>query len=99
METMKDGTVGYPTDGYFRILDTLRDSGQMNMYGAPRWLENEFGLPRDKTIEIFELWTQDVERRHAEEQLRLEQEWQMAPPDNDYDIFIGEESDDPQEYK
>ena len=84
-------TVGYPTDGYFRILDTLRDSGQMNMYGAPRWLENEFGLPRDKTIEIFELWTQDVERRHAEEQLRLEQEWQMAPPD--------EESEAPQEYK
>ena len=96
MDTMIDN---YPTDGYFRMLDTLRESGTMNMYGAPRWLQDEFQLERDKAIEIFELWTQDVERRHAEEQLRLEQEWQMAPPDNDYDIFIGEESDDPQEYK
>ena len=56
-------TVSYPTDGYFRMLDALRKSGTMNMYGAPRWLQDEFQLSPDKSIEIFELWTQDVERR------------------------------------
>ena len=69
---MKDGTVGYPTDGYFRILDTLRDSGQMNMFGAPQWLQTEFQLSRDKSIEIFELWTKECERKQEEEVNLLE---------------------------
>ena len=88
MDTM---TVSYPTDGYFRILDTLRDSGTMNMYGAPRWLQDEFQLERDKAIEIFELWTKHCERRRDEEEQLLQEQWQMAPPD--------EESEDPEDYK
>ena len=72
-------TASYPTDGYFRILDALRESGTMNMYGAPRWLQDEFQLERDKAIEIFELWTQDCERRRDEEEQLLQQQWQMEP--------------------
>ena len=72
-------TLTYPIDGYFRMLDTLRESGTMNMYGAPRWLQNEFQLSRDKSIEIFELWTKECERGRDEEDKRLQQQWQMEP--------------------
>ena len=39
------------------ILDTLRESGAMNMFGAPRWLNEEFGIPMHQAKEIFTAWT------------------------------------------
>ena len=39
------------------ILDTLRESGRMNMFGAPRWLNEEFGIPMRQAKEIFTAWT------------------------------------------
>lgn len=39
------------------ILDTLRESGAMNMFGAPRWLNEEFGIPIHQAKEIFLAWT------------------------------------------
>ena len=39
------------------ILDTLRESGRMNMFGAPRWLNEEFGIPMHQAKEIFTAWT------------------------------------------
>ena len=44
-------------DLYFEFLDDLRDSGIMNMMGAPRELQNEFGLNKIQAREIFGLWT------------------------------------------
>ena len=43
-------------DLYFEFLDDLRDSGTMNMMGAPRELQNEFGLNKIQAREIFGLW-------------------------------------------
>ena len=38
---------------YFEYLTDLRDSGTMNMMGAPRELEYEFGLDRAEAREVL----------------------------------------------
>ena len=47
-------------DLYFEFLDDLRDGGTMNMMGAPRELQNEFGLNKIQAREIFQLWTETL---------------------------------------
>ena len=42
------------------ILDSLRESGVMNMFGAPRWLNEEFGIPIHQAKEIFIAWSMSV---------------------------------------
>ena len=44
-------------DKWNAILDTLRESGAMNMFGAPRYLNEEFGIPMHQAKEIFMAWT------------------------------------------
>ncbi len=41
---------------YFEFLEDLRDSGIMNMMGAPRELQHEFGLDRAEAREVFQKW-------------------------------------------
>jgi|TARA_R110002153_G_scaffold27504_3_gene85450 hypothetical protein len=43
-------------DLYFEFLDDLKDSGTMNMMGAPRELQNEFGLNKIQARSVFQLW-------------------------------------------
>ena len=47
-------------DLYFEFLNDLRESGTMNMMGAPRELQNEFGLNKVQAREIFQLWTETL---------------------------------------
>ena len=47
-------------DLYFEFLDDLRDGGTMNMMGAARELQNEFGLNKIQAREIFQLWTETL---------------------------------------
>ena len=42
------------------ILDSLRESGAMNMFGAPRWLNEEFDIPIHQAKEIFIAWSMSV---------------------------------------
>ena len=44
------------------ILDDLRDSGAINMFGAPSWLENNFAVPRKEAKLIFNNWTETNNR-------------------------------------
>jgi len=46
---------------FFGILDALRESGQMNMFGAPRYLTEEFGLEKNKARAIVKLWMERKE--------------------------------------
>ena len=58
-------TVNYPIEGYFRMLDVLKESGadiESVLLDEPSWLEEEFQLPPEKAKEIFELWSNDTER-------------------------------------
>jgi len=46
---------------FFGILDALRESGQMNMFGAPRYLTEEFGLEKNKARAVFKAWMERKE--------------------------------------
>lgn len=41
---------------YFEYLDTLRESGATNMYGAGAYLQDEFGIERKEASEILTSW-------------------------------------------
>jgi len=41
---------------YFKYLTELRDSGTMNMMGAPRELQHRFGLDKAEAREVFSKW-------------------------------------------
>ena len=41
---------------YFVYLDELRESGTINMMGAPRELQFEFGIDKLEARNIFGLW-------------------------------------------
>ena len=45
---------------YFEYLTDLRDGGTMNMMGAPRELEYEFGLDRAEAREVFQKWCESL---------------------------------------
>ena len=55
-------------DLYFEFLNDLRESGTMNMMGAPRELEHEFGLNKIQAREIFGLWTEQFSTAKNPEQ-------------------------------
>ena len=49
-------------DVYFEYLDWLRESGKINMYGAPRVLENVFSeLDHKTSMEVFKAWCDSFE--------------------------------------
>jgi len=45
---------------YFDYLVELRDSGETNMWWAPSYLESEFGLSKNESIEVFKKWIQSL---------------------------------------
>ena len=59
------------TDKYlehFVYLDELRESGTINMMGAPRELQCEFGLDKIEARKIFQLWTEQFSAAKNPEQ-------------------------------
>jgi len=49
---------------YYEILDDLRESGEINMYGAPRWLEDNYGLSKKDARQVFKAWADSFTKRH-----------------------------------
>jgi len=49
------------TDRWNQILNDLRESGEINMFGAPRWLMDNYGLEKSEANEIFTTWTKTFE--------------------------------------
>tara|TARA_B100000287_G_scaffold232728_1_gene219088 strand:- start:397 stop:567 length:171 start_codon:yes stop_codon:yes gene_type:complete len=45
-------------EAYFDILDELKASGTMNMFGAPSYLVDNYGLSKDVAKLIFTKWTE-----------------------------------------
>ena len=41
---------------FYEELEALRVSGVMNMYGAPKWLEENYDLSREEAIYVFLAW-------------------------------------------
>jgi hypothetical protein len=44
-----------------RELDALREGGTMNMYGAPRWLMENFEMSKAGAEQVFLNWTKTIE--------------------------------------
>ena len=44
---------------YFRFLDSLRDSGATNMFGAAPYLTEVFGLDRCEAKDVLLEWMQN----------------------------------------
>ncbi len=49
------------TNEYREFLDDLRESGTINMFGAPRELQTVFGIDRAEARAIFTEWTKTFE--------------------------------------
>ena len=45
-------------DVLFEELESLRLSGVMNMNGAPRWLEQTYGLSSEEAKFVFTAWVE-----------------------------------------
>lgn len=43
---------------FFADLNLLRESGTMNMFGAPRWLRDNYELSREEANYVFKQWTE-----------------------------------------
>lgn len=43
---------------YFDWLDEIRESGVINMFAAPKALQENFGLSKEESMEIFLAWTE-----------------------------------------
>ena len=41
---------------FHQSLTDLQESGTMNMFGAPKWLQDIFGLSRDEAAYVFKTW-------------------------------------------
>lgn len=45
----------------FEFLDELRESGQINMFGAPAVLQDVFDMSKKEAMETFVAWTEQFE--------------------------------------
>jgi len=54
---------------YFDYLTQLRETGSINMFGAPACLETAFGVSRMKSFEIFERWAAGFEERESSDSI------------------------------
>ena len=42
---------------FFTFLDEIREMGVMNMFMAPKVLQEEFGLSKSEAMNVFTAWT------------------------------------------
>ena len=71
---MRLKSLGDESDGvetFFKQLDALQDSGEINMWGAPAWLVENFEISKPEAKRIFALWC-----KHKED----EYEWYDLKP-------------------
>ena len=59
---------------YFVYLDELRESGTINMMGAPRELQFEFEMDKVEARKIFGLWTEQFSTAKNPEQYTQREE-------------------------
>lgn len=51
-------------DEHLEYLDELRESGQVNMFGAQRFLRDDFGLEPRAAVVILRYWMDTFAERH-----------------------------------
>ena len=61
VEKIKVDDTIFDVEEYFEVLENLRSSGKINMFGAPRWLENNFGLSKNQARLVFKKWSESFD--------------------------------------
>ena len=51
----------YDASEYLEVLNQIRESGKINMFGAPKVLQETFGLSKDEARYVFLEWTKEFE--------------------------------------
>ena len=51
----------YDASEYFDVLNQIRESGKINMFGAPKVLQETFGLSKGEALYVFQEWTKEFE--------------------------------------
>ena len=54
---------------YFEFLDDLRESGEVNMFGAPRVLQDVFGVGRYEARDIVAEWMKSFGKKEVDIQI------------------------------
>ena len=62
---MANDTITKPDSEWFTFLTDLRDSGEINMIGAPRIMHEEMGEPLQEARDIFTRWTKHLQKQRA----------------------------------
>lgn len=57
-DEIKVDDITFDVEEYFEVLENLRSSGKINMFGAPRWLQDNFGLDKSQAQLVFTKWTE-----------------------------------------
>lgn len=60
---MEDGICPELRSQVFTYLDDLRESGITNMYGAPSYVREEFGVGKREAMYLVSSWMREVEAR------------------------------------
>ena len=53
------------TNDHLNYLDTLRDSGECNMFGAGEWVEEAYGVTKREARTIVTYWMESFAERHT----------------------------------
>ena len=48
----------FDVEEFFWVLDNIRESGKMNMFGAPKWLEENMDLTKEQAKQVFMDWSE-----------------------------------------
>ena len=48
----------FKPEDYFALLNSVRETGAMNMFEAPRWLETQMELSKEQAMVVFTAWTE-----------------------------------------
>ncbi|MBP6472376.1 MAG: hypothetical protein KBE23_06650 [Chloroflexi bacterium] len=64
-DATEDEPEEWDEDEVFDFLDTLRDSGVTNMFGARPYLQETFGFDRDTAARWLTQWMKSYGRRHG----------------------------------
>lgn len=59
----EDGICSELKSQVFTYLDELRESGVTNMYGAPSYVREEFGVGKREAMSLVSSWMRDFEAR------------------------------------
>ena len=62
---MANDTITKPDSEWFTFLTDLRDSGAINMMGAPLIMHEEMGVPLQEARDIFTRWTKHLQKQRA----------------------------------